>query len=26
VHSMFEVLLGGMLGALTTLALFQLAG
>ena len=26
VHSVFEVLLGGMLGALTTLALFQLAG
>jgi diacylglycerol kinase (ATP) len=26
VHSAFEVLLGGMLGALTTLALFQLAG
>jgi len=26
VHSMLEVLLGGMLGALTTLALFQLAG
>lgn len=26
VHSMVEVLLGGMLGALTTLALFQLAG
>jgi diacylglycerol kinase (ATP) len=25
VHSIFEVLLGGMLGALTTLALFQLA-
>ena len=26
VHSMFEVLLGGLLGALTTLAMFQLAG
>lgn len=26
VHSMLEVLLGGLLGALTTLALFQLAG
>ncbi len=26
VHSMFEVLLGALLGALTTLALFQLAG
>jgi diacylglycerol kinase (ATP) len=26
VHSVLEVVLGGMLGALTTLALFQLAG